>query len=86
MNLRQKKKKNSLVSENRSGENVFFSPDRIFECVSEYTFLIFNKNKEDKKKQKKLKKKKEYLPKFLRDTIKSFENLICVVLTYSTEL
>ena len=86
MNLRQKKKKTVLLLKIVQVKMFFFSPDRIFECVSEYTFLIFNKNKEDKKKQKKLKKKKEYLPKFLRDTIKSFENLICVVLTYSTEL
>ena len=40
--------KSNLVSGNRPGENAFHSSIRIFECVSEYIFLI-SKQKEPKK-------------------------------------
>ena len=58
----------SLVSGNRPGEKKnYHSPARLVDCVSKYTFLISENNKQTKQnknqeKQKKL-KKREYLRK-----------------------
>ena len=46
--LQDQKKKSSLVSGNRQGEN--HSPTHIVEYVSEYTFLISKNNKQTNKK------------------------------------
>ena len=57
----------------------------MFECVSEYMFLIKKKTpqkKQEDKKQKKLKKKREYPWKIEWDIMISFANLICLLLTY----
>ena len=57
----------------------------IVECVSEYIFLIWKKKKAWDKKQMKLKNKREHLWKIWRDTMISFKNLLCLLLTYLIE-
>ena len=54
------------------------------ECVSEYIFLIKKNQERNYRKQKKIKKKRgisvEYLTAY---DISSFDNLLCIILTYS---
>ena len=75
----QKEKKNCLVSGNRPGEN-FLSLTYLHNqmCIRIYiSNFKKHKKKQEDKKQKKLKKKRKYL----MESLISFANLLCVLLS-----
>ena len=63
--------KSNFVSGNRPGENAFHSSIRVFECVSEYIFLILKQ-----KEPKKAKETKEEKIMSLKNLI-GYDDIVC---------
>ena len=87
------KKKSSLVSGNRSGENFFITHPLAYSNVHQNIYFLIKKKtekkqqdqKKKKKKKKKLKEKRDYRWIIQRDTMILFANLLYVILTYLIE-